>query len=236
MALIPCPSCGKPISDKATQCPHCGKNFTNVTLCIDNQRLTLWQLILWVMLKVSGIAYIMYLIPPAVIELHTQDVFSSDFGLKCFELIYPLVLCYTYSGYIAMLLAFFVMTMTVNSKTILNILSFLWITLLVYVICILFVPDIISNNVWLSYRILKLIFLGLSMYKLAKTPFALPLILYIISSICKLIIIHIDATVFSPEFNRIISLAEYIIFPLIWGIYYLTISKSSWRKLFNSQQ
>lgn len=27
MALITCPACGKPVSDKAVKCPHCGKSF-----------------------------------------------------------------------------------------------------------------------------------------------------------------------------------------------------------------
>lgn len=27
MALIKCPHCGKPVSDRAVKCPHCGTSF-----------------------------------------------------------------------------------------------------------------------------------------------------------------------------------------------------------------
>jgi len=29
VAIVNCPSCSKPISDKARECPHCGMNFEN---------------------------------------------------------------------------------------------------------------------------------------------------------------------------------------------------------------
>lgn len=55
MALINCPSCSKPVSDKASSCPHCGTNLTQIASEVITPKLTKTQSIHWYIMKCAGV-------------------------------------------------------------------------------------------------------------------------------------------------------------------------------------
>lgn len=243
MALISCPSCGKTISDKALQCPHCGcaqeSSLVNTHILTNQIHLTNWQTTLWILLKISGVLYLFLSIYPLLFTLGISGIiidevkYASFWGME------------DWNGYItitnvvegfAMLIAFFSISMVIKNNYMKSILSILWIAMVCYFICS-FIGDITINpQIFWSYRGIKLIFLGLLLYKLIKTPLSLPLIFYILISIFYVYnfyyyqIAQHDVCV-TMGYIEIIGCNG--LGNLILAIFFLTISKSSWRKVFN---
>ena len=61
MALIKCPHCGKPISDKAVKCPHCGILFNKQSCQNSMTGNEVWKTINFISLAVGGIISIVLL-------------------------------------------------------------------------------------------------------------------------------------------------------------------------------
>lgn len=58
MALIKCPNCKEPVSDKAAKCPHCG---IDVQKTLINKEKRKDNLVLIVLIAIALIALILYL-------------------------------------------------------------------------------------------------------------------------------------------------------------------------------
>lgn len=82
MALISCPSCGKTISDKALQCPHCGcaqeSSLVNTHILTNQIHLTNWQTTLWILLKISGVLYLFLSIYPLLFTLGISGIIIDE--------------------------------------------------------------------------------------------------------------------------------------------------------------
>lgn len=238
MALISCPHCGKTISNKALQCPHCGcdqeSSLVNTPVLTDQIQLTSWQTTLWLLLKTSGVLYLFLSVLPLLTILNYLGILPDEvlydifYGIEDWTGFYKIQ--FVVEAF-SMLIAFFSISMLIKNNYLKSILSILWIAMICYFICS-YAGDITQTpQIFWSYRVIKLIFLGLLFYKLVKTPLSLPLILYIITSIFYLY--YFAQYNISHTMQLISFIGNNCLVSIILAVSFLTISKSSWQKMSN---
>lgn len=252
MALIKCPNCGKPVSDKAIACPNCRYTLNHdihsvATYSVYSQPSE--KLGLKTMLNISGILFVIFAFLSAIVTFLkvNSDLFTTVFlsliSITAFR--FPLL------G-----LSLLLITKKSTIKTISMCclaLVFLWevYVSLGYIIIVLthynliecndtlyrfltsqvLTPQEIPQIVYLLISLLFLLFISACIYKYRKTFILIPLSLVAVLLVKDVILVLNLLTI-----NSIFIAIFDVCISLLYGFWFMIISKKSWHKLVNSQQ